>query len=808
LGSQPRPASAVSDAPPSTEPRRWTRARYVVPAILALVAVALFPDAFLLGRVFYHRDIHLQWVPQIEVLVRTVAAGSWPVWNPYASFGQPLLANPNFEVYYPPTLLNLVMAPWTYYRLFVFVHVLVGGTGCYALGRRLGLSPLAAGLGSVAWIASGPFVSLVSLWNHLAGAAWMPWAGWAAHRTVTRPTLVSAALWGAFMAAPVLAGSPEMTLFTATFGLLVALITARHTREARRAASAAVLAGIIALGLSAAQWMPTMELAVRSRRADLPAAHRQLWSVPRVGLLQCVLPVLLDELPLRPEVRVALYESGEPFLRSLYLGLPAAVLVAIACATRRRAAVVLACLAVAMAGLALGRHAPIAALMEALVPPLRGLRFPAKAMVPASLAWALLVAMGLDVWMSAKSRSADSIARVAATVLAIVALAALWLVHARAEAIGEALFSPELTDRPFPQILGPVRLSLLATAIAVTALAALAWWGPRGRAFLGPLAAVLVGGDLVLAHTRLSPVSDKELFTFRPPALAYLAPPAGGRVYSFDYSEPGRTERYPGHPGYFMKVPRDKWPVPWADAAALRAGLYPSVLPQWRVQDGFRIDWLGLYPPHMTALIALSRRSELTPAFLKMMQLGAVTHVVSLHKVGLENLTPVADVPNLFTEDLHVFRVPDPLPPAYVVDGVRVATDAEAAPLLIDPSFDPRREIVVPAGRPAPPTPGFAGSARIVEWRPNRVSVEAELSAPGYVVLVESYDPSWEATIDGGPAIVLRANVGFRAVAVPEGTHRVVLRYRPRAAMVGLAVTLATLGAVATIGTRRRREVN
>jgi hypothetical protein len=39
----------------------------------------------------------------------SIAAGSWPVWNPYVSSGQPLLGYPNSQVFYPPTWLNLVM---------------------------------------------------------------------------------------------------------------------------------------------------------------------------------------------------------------------------------------------------------------------------------------------------------------------------------------------------------------------------------------------------------------------------------------------------------------------------------------------------------------------------------------------------------------------------------------------------------------------------------------------------------------------------------------------------------------------------
>ena len=90
-----------------------------------------------------------------------------------------------------------------------------------------------------------------------------------------------------------------------------------------------------------------------------------------------------------------------------------------------------------------------------------------------------------------------------------------------------------------------------------------------------------------------------------------------------------------------------------------------------------------------------------------------------------------------------------------------------------------------------------------------RLEVEAERA--GYVVLADAFDPGWHATLDEAAAPLLRANVAFRAVAVPAGRHVVEIVYRPRAVSLGLALTLFTLGLVAVatatgaLGSRRRR---
>ena len=57
------------------------------------------------------------WLPQVESFVRGVATGSWPLWDTYSGLGRPLLADPRAEILYPPTWLNLVLRPATYYAL-------------------------------------------------------------------------------------------------------------------------------------------------------------------------------------------------------------------------------------------------------------------------------------------------------------------------------------------------------------------------------------------------------------------------------------------------------------------------------------------------------------------------------------------------------------------------------------------------------------------------------------------------------------------------------------------------------------------
>ncbi len=60
-----------------------------------------------------------------------------------------------------------------------------------------------------------------------------------------------------------------------------------------------------------------------------------------------------------------------------------------------------------------------------------------------------------------------------------------------------------------------------------------------------------------------------------------------------------------------------------------------------------------------------------------------------------------------------------------------------------------------------------------------------------------TYYPGWEATVDGTPTRILRADYAFLAVPLPAGATSVVLAYRPATFRAGLA--LSALGLVALL---------
>jgi hypothetical protein len=241
-----------------------------------------------------------------------------------------------------------------------------------------------------------------------------------------------------------------------------------------------------------------------------------------------------------------------------------------------------------------------------------------------------------------------------------------------------------------------------------------------------------------------------------------------------------------------------------ARAAVLHSYAHPTVTAAWGLEGSFEIDRVLLSPLHVARLFAAFGRAEGTPSMVRLLQLAAVGRVAALHRVGFEGLLPVAQAPCLVDRPAIVFAVPDTLPRTYVVGAAHVVGDDRVVDALLAPAFDPRREVLLADGVALPARRGFAGTSRIVERTADRVALEATLESPGYVVLVDSFDPGWRVEVDGQAAPLRRANGAFRAVLVDGGRHRIDMRYRPRAVVAGAVVSAAAILALAVLAARAR----
>ena len=132
--------------------------------------------------------------------------------------------------------------------------------------------------------------------------------------------------------------------------------------------------------------------------------------------------------------------------------------------------------------------------------------------------------------------------------------------------------------------------------------------------------------------------------------------------------------------------------------------------------------------------------------------------------------------------------------------------DADAAKRLLEPSFDPAREVLLqdvddPGSLPPSTTTGAdaasTASANVeAGGPPDEIAIDADVPGNGYVVLADTYYPGWTADVDGRPTAMYRANLSIRAIPVTAGRHRIHLSYAPPGWRSGAAGSVLSVGAL------------
>ena len=201
-----------------------------------------------------------------------------------------------------------------------------------------------------------------------------------------------------------------------------------------------------------------------------------------------------------------------------------------------------------------------------------------------------------------------------------------------------------------------------------------------------------------------------------------------------------------------------------------------------------------------------------------------VKYVILDQQAELPLLEPIGGATRTYDgSTAFLYRVRQPTPYAYVVgEALRVGQpDADVTATLLNPRFDPRRLVIVPADAPvgrdslAQLPPPVELPASVHEVRPGHLTVQLARPASdsAFVVLAENYFPDWHATVDGRPAPVIRAQTTLMAVPIAPGAQRVELEFRSASYALGRTITLVTvigviaLTVVTAVLARRRRTV-
>jgi hypothetical protein len=758
------------------------RATWLVGTALAFgVALFIFAPAVLGSDTIFAGDISVFESPRDQLLAHAWQAGDGiPRWVPGIAGGVSARASQELGTLYPPNVVLAVLAPDRAEALGLVLHLALAALGALALARALGLAPGAALVAGLAFGFSGSLVSTHFTPVYVRSAAWLPWALAGLVRAGERDGrgLVLAAL---ALTLGYLAGDPQGALAVAAAAVVLGL-AARGPLAAGKVALAVGVAAVLAVLLAAIQLLPAaLAFGASDRSAGLPFEAATRWSLTPLELVGLALPVAFGThaVPgshwfpaLSPAHDRAWGEST--YLGPIVLALVLAGLSRLRADGRARAGLALALL---FGALALGANAPFYQLLFAL--PGGGLfRYPAKLLVPAILGLALLAATGVEA-LATRDRRTRYLVAGALGALALAGVVGTNLAVQDGFGLAERIDAASVRG-----IEGSRALAFVAPRCAHVALVALAGLALVSRGEKRPRAlalalAVLVALDLAIPARSQIAFGPLAAFTHRPEAARVLAAVKDG-------GDPPRV--LPTESGERPTDEESDVPEVARSFVAEVAGLAPNTgLASGVLSQG---GFLSNYPDR---LARLDERDTIPPRRRAILQgarfvLAAGRQVEDYtdggpflaKAVGARTLLRLTDAPPWASVHTRAVHVPGPA----------VALAAIAAP-----DFDPRAEVVLEGPDPGLATPPSAPTpARLEAMGLHEVSVLLEAHGEGWLVVREGYGEGWRASVDGAPEVpVVPADLVFRAVRVPAGAKRVVLRYVAPGERAGRALTLLGL---------------
>ncbi len=806
--------------------KAWQRDSLICLGLFLLPLGVFFREA--VGQfAYFHRDLQLYFYPYHKAVTDLVAQGGWPLWNPYAFSGMPLLGDGQTAMLYPPNWLFWVLPAAHALTLSILLHLSIAGVGMYLYMRALRLSALAALIAALAFEFNGFLVARFVHPSIMAGAALVPLVFWGIELILQRGTRGAFAIAAVVFTLQVLVGHPQVPLYTAlAVGLYVLVIVAwrwRHTGQRGALLPLAQVAGAYGVGimLAAVQLLPWAELASFSPRAAnasyalvthgsligfdwllflFPYAFGGLRPSPLVPFVQAEYPVGLWEkhgyvgiLPLALAVVGLVHVLSLPHAARTADGQPGDA------RFRAERGVALAAVLGVFLLIALGRGTPFAWLIY-YTPVLGKLRGYSRAVCIADFALCALAGYGVQRLGDITGRKRDWAPIVAGLSLLGVALGAI-VVNAEAWSRNVERYAPTSLERTmltqglrFDQATAFIPLALIAAA-ALLLLALSRGMTPLTAGML----VYLVTVDLMTFAAFFNPAIPTSTFATVPASAAFLKrDPSLYRVAVFALSEQPPLERLQAQLAFGWTMPYGVEDINGFNS--LQPRRYTDVLFGTQVDD---VSYGYLGDPN------LFRDDN------PILNLLNVKYAVVQPEA---HVTPPEQWQRVFADsDVAIYQNPSPLDRAFFTDRVLV----QSAPQTVlenvtRQGFRPQDVAYVEGGLDQAAADRLASSTpaevRIQRVSPTQLRLTTRTTADRFLVLSEMWFPGWQAELirpDGQTSSlpIYRTDYLLRGLVVPAGENTVRVFYRPLSVVGGAALSMLTaLGLVALVLAPRTRK--
>ena len=729
----------------------------IVPiVILVLLPFALFYKAAIGSSIITSGDLSgsdlldLHY-PFKAILHRTLPKGRLPLWEPNESLGFPILAEGQSGPLYPLNIITSFLPPALDLNLSIIITFILSAIFTYFYSRSLGLNRFSALISGMTFAFSAFFVARLKHLNMINVAAWVPFIFWMTRKLFQERKLRYALLTGIGFALQLLAGHPQMAFFSFFIFLIYYVFEAGLSISRTNAASSLPLTFIgfsmiaaTAVGLSAVQLLPTLELSQFSERQEFTVQTATAYPFHPKNLITLIAPYYFGN-PATGTYGEDIRITGVFWENVSYVGLLPLFLALWAMLrtlkTKPHAPFPLFFTALALLSLILmmGRALPLYKTIWYLLPGFNLFRFPTRFNLFLILSLALLAGWGAN--------------------LLILKLTVL---HKR----------PRFSKSEGARFTWP--LKTLPTQILMTTF-------------------ILI--DLFVFATTYLGFMPMDKFLEEPEIVTRLKEESDHfRVYSLT--------QYGQSPYSALG-----WKKGVDAILAMRKSIPPNNNVLYNLDSFTDRAWfeggLGLKRRHRLENFLLYENSD--PLIIgKILGTFNVKYIVSFaDAIGLEiEKVKEFDLGDQFASSIKLFENKQVIPRAIFVPEAEVLPNEDAVfERLKSLEFLPTKTVLLEK-QPRQSPQQFSGAldtfhkenpVSITRYAETEVEVSADIKDHGFLVLSDMNYPGWKAQVDGHDQEVLQANYLIRALELEPGNHTIRFYFDPLSFKIGAVISAGTM---------------
>lgn len=736
--------------------------------VLAVALIVVF-HRLLLGEVFFWGLPSLQFYPWREYAFDLLRHGQLPLWNPYNGAGAPLLANYQSALLYPLNWLGLVLPLAWSMSVTAVLHLFIAGLGMWQFTGRLGLTDLGRGVSTLAFGMTSYLVARLGTYPTLFVAAWMPWVLWSALGVLTQARRRDVAFLAIFAAMQLLAGHAQTTWYSMLLVVAFAAWWSVTQRPIQWRRWLLLAAGItLAGGMAAAQLLPTAELLSQSQRSggvDYDTVMN--FSYSPIRSFNLLLPNFFGT-----PADGSYVTEGAFFEDALYVGLIPLISALVAVVTwgwgkLRRSerpsyfSTIPFWFTIVVLGyvLALGKNAPVFPFLYENIPTFSLFQAPVRWHIWTVFGLSLLAGAGVGMWTRGYWVLFATRLAVAASIGA--ALLAL---------VAPQFLPPDVTKEQGVLVIirAVVALGVLGALAGILTLTqperpASRWYGWWSLAVL-----VVLGGDLAYASWGLNPSVAASFYD----RLSTNA--TSNRAY---WDENARQILLFGDPKDKDNNLNSKPFLEFKDYRVLGDK-----------QDAFRNSNF----PNLNLLDRSPLLNNFDPLLVG--DFKRYLDLIEDNPTARDHLLKMAGVSMVYQSEGQLVPVAGVDNNSGVWFGRNIAVDEcqqqSTIKQLLGTGVTPGLYFDCPSNLD---NQSQIGTAQKTDTG-YAVTIDVDQTENGaWVIFADTYYPGWMALVDEQPAEIKQANLAFRAVLLPTGTHEVRFEYRPWWLWPGVLVSIISV---------------